>query len=151
MLRRVYQLSTKRQLSSYTGGFDIFDQGRRILVTGGTGQIGMELVPFLRETYGANAVVNSDIKMAPSSQPRTDNDVQFVYCDVLNYDSLARIVLENGIDTIIHNASLLSAIGEKNPELAIKVNTRGVENVLEIARVNGLRVFSPSTIVRSHC
>lgn len=120
----------------------------------------MELVPFLRKIYGKDSVVSSDIKMAGGAR----QDGPFVYCDVQNADrsvpqllistiliychSLARIVLENGIDTIIHNASLLSAIGEKNPQLAIKVNTRGVENVLEIAKANNLRVFSPSTIVR---
>lgn len=29
-----------KKMCTYRGGFDIFDQGRRILVTGGTGQIG---------------------------------------------------------------------------------------------------------------
>ena len=36
----------------------------------------------------------------------------FVYADVQDYESLARIVLEHGIDHIIHLASLLS--GETN-------------------------------------
>ncbi|KAF0755089.1 hypothetical protein AaE_005086 [Aphanomyces astaci] len=133
----------KAKASDYTGGFDVFDQGRRILVTGGTGQIGMELVPYLRNLHGRDAVINSDIKMASKAEQKSG---PFVYCDVLNADGLARIVLENGIDTIIHNASLLSAIGEKNPQLALKVNTRGLENVLELARLNNLRVFAPSTI-----
>jgi threonine 3-dehydrogenase len=101
----------------------------------------MELVPYLRELFGEQAVVNSDIKTTGKKETGP-----FVYCDVQDRDSLARIVLENGIDTIVHMASLLSALGEKNPQLALKVNSRGIENVLEIARQNNLKVFSPSTI-----
>ncbi|OQS07162.1 L-threonine 3-dehydrogenase [Thraustotheca clavata] len=141
--RLTHSSAQTKKACEYTGGFNVFDQGRRILVTGGTGQIGMELVPYLRNIHGKDAVINSDIKMPGKGEQKSG---AFVYCDVLNYDGLARIVLENDIDTIIHNASLLSAIGEKNPQLALKVNTRGLENVLELARLNNLRVFAPSTI-----
>jgi len=88
-------------------------------------------------------VIASDVR-APSGMQRGSRE--FIYCDVCDADNLARIVLEYGIDTIVHNASLLSAVGEQNPQLAIRVNTRGIENVLEVARQQGASVFAPSTI-----
>ena len=39
-----------------------------ILVTGGLGQIGSELIPALRERYGADQVVASDIRMMTREQ-----------------------------------------------------------------------------------
>jgi len=119
------------------------DNGKpRILVTGSVGQIGTELVSALRTRYGVSNVIASDIKAPPRDFP----EGPFVWADVMNYDVMARVILENRIDSVIHLASLLSAIGEQNPQLAMKLNTRGIENVLELARLNKLKVFSPSTI-----
>lgn len=125
------------------GGGRSSGQGERILVTGACGQIGGELTDYLRARYGAENIVASDVRM-PS---RADSQGgPFVYCDVQDFDSLARVILENGIDSVVHLASLLSAVGERNPQLALKVNTAGIQNTLELARMHRLRVYAPSTI-----
>ena len=114
---------------------------KRVLVTGAAGQIGTELVGYLEKYFGAGNVIASDVKLPPGNPT-----AKFAYCDVLNFDMLSRVVLEQRISVIVHLASILSAIGEMNPQLAMKVNARGSENVLEVALRKKLQVLIPSTI-----
>lgn len=114
----------------------------RFLVTGASGQVGSELVPLLREKAGAENVIASDVR---TSRELLDSG-PFVYCDVQDKDNLARIVLENGVSYVVHLATLLSAIGEKNPQLALRVNTAGIQNILELASAHNMKVYAPSTI-----
>ncbi|KAF9167919.1 hypothetical protein DFQ26_002373 [Actinomortierella ambigua] len=112
----------------------------RVLVTG---QLGSGLVKELRSMYGRDNVVASDIRKA-SDDLMTSGP--FVYADVMNYNMLERIVVDWRIDWIVHYSALLSAVAEKNPALALSVNMTGFQNVLELAKVHRLRIYSPSTI-----
>ena len=114
---------------------------QRILVTGAIGQLGSAIIKELSEIYGKENVIASDVKRPTFRLPNP-----FIYLDVLNTDQLARVVLEYQIDTIIHFAAMLSALGERSPQLALKLNARGIENVLEAARINNLKIFAPSSI-----
>lgn len=113
----------------------------RILVTGALGQIGSELVPALRERYGEDAVVASDIRMPPRG---TNGPFEFV--DTTNLRQLTEVVRRNQVGTIYHLAALLSATAESKPQVAWDVNMGGLYRVLEVARENRCAVFHPSSI-----
>lgn len=115
----------------------------KVLVTGAVGQIGQELVPHLRALYGDERVVASDVKPPPEA---LRSGGPFRYVDVLNQNDLARVVVEDDVDTVVHLVAVLSAVGEQNPGAALQINNGGTENVLELARKLGLRVFCPSSI-----
>eukprot|EP00756_Hemistasia_phaeocysticola_P065306 Hpha_TRINITY_DN8468_c0_g1::TRINITY_DN8468_c0_g1_i1::g.34593::m.34593/K15789/TDH; threonine 3-dehydrogenase len=115
----------------------------RILITGSLGQIGAELVGMLRKQHGRDNVVASDVRL-PKKGGYSDGP--FVYVDVLDYHTLAKVVVDYGIDWVVHNSSVISAVGEQNPQRAMDVNITGVRNVFEVCRNFGLRVLAPSTI-----
>lgn len=113
-----------------------------ILVTGAIGQIGSELTPRLRELYGKDNVVASDIR-----EPDDGLNGPFELLDVTDKSRLEEIVDGYDIDAIVHLAALLSATGEQKPQLAWRVNVTGFYNVLEVAREKKLtRIFHPSSI-----
>jgi nucleoside-diphosphate-sugar epimerase len=116
---------------------------RRIVVTGAGGQIGSELVPALRERYGRDAVLATDIR-AQHSGLMSGGPFQVVDCT--KQDAIASAVLRHRADTIFHLAAILSAIGEKDPQLAYRVNMGTLLSVLEVARCHGCAVFTPSSI-----
>ena len=110
--------------------------GSRILVTGALGQIGTELVEALEEKYGHGSVIATDV--------REGNNCRIL--DVMDADRIDSLVREESITEIYHLAALLSATGEKNPELCWKINVEGLENVIAAANAQGCRVFAPSSI-----
>jgi len=114
----------------------------KLLVTGASGQIGSELVLKLREIYGKDNVVASDIR-----KTELDETGPFENLDVTNRSKIDEVVKNYKIDAIIHLAALLSASGELRPNDAWNVNINGLYNVLEVAKSRNLtRVFHPSSI-----
>lgn len=117
----------------------------RILVTGAAGQIGSELTLALRERYGSQAVVASDMRALTSG--RLQESGPFEMLDVLDREGIEKVVDHHKIDIIYHMAAILSAVGEEKPQSAWSVNIDGLRNILEIARLRQLKqVFSPSSI-----
>ena len=117
---------------------------KRILVTGALGQIGSELVSALRDRYGADNVVASDIKVVRAEE--LGGDGPFEYVDCTNRRQLQDAVRKHEVDTIYHLAALLSAVAEEKPHVAWEVNMGGLYRVLEVARQAGCAVFFPSSI-----
>jgi len=121
---------------------------RKILVTGAQGQIGSELVPALREHYGADQVIESDIRMVPTSPNPglASAHGDYEYLDCTQAQQLEDIVRRHQVGTIYHLAALLSAVAEEKPQIAWNLNMGGLYNVLEAARRNNCAVFFPSSI-----
>lgn len=116
----------------------------KILVTGALGQIGSELITKLRAEYGVCNVIATDIRTVECSE--VVNCGLFEVIDVMDAEAMNFAVKNHKVDTIIHLASLLSAVGEKNPQFAWKLNMGGLVNALEVARENNCKIFAPSSI-----
>lgn len=115
----------------------------RILVIGACGQLGSELTLALREKYGNDNVIASDVR-----QPQEElMNGPFEILDALNNEGLNSIIDEYNITQIYHLAAILSAKGEKNPLFAWQLNMDSFLYVLEAAKNHKLeKVYWPSSI-----
>ena len=116
---------------------------KRIFVTGASGQVGSDLVITLRERFGNEHVLATDIR-EPGGELGASGPFEVVDCT--DHDALDESVRGFGTDTIFHLAAILSAVGEADPHMAYTVNLGGLENTLEIARTRECAVFIPSSI-----
>ena len=118
--------------------------GDRVLVTGALGQIGTDLVEELRARHGTDSVIASDVREVPGHPFLEDGPFRLL--SVLDGERMDAVVREDGVGTIYHLAAILSAAGERKPDLCRRVNVGGMTNVLETAMKHDLRVYAPSSI-----
>jgi len=116
----------------------------RTLILGACGQIGTELVLRLREQFGTDQVIASDIR--PSTNPIL-NDGPFELIDATDYSALDTIVTHYDIHTVYLMAAMLSATAEKLPMEAWHLNMNTLLNVLNLAKQKQIqKIFWPSSI-----
>ncbi|WP_342042246.1 L-threonine 3-dehydrogenase [Bacillus sp. OTU2372] len=116
---------------------------KRILITGALGQIGSELTLRLREIYGADHVIATDIRKNDSIAAQSG---PFETVDVTDLNKMMETAKKYKVDTIMHLAALLSATAEAKPVFAWSLNMGGLMNALETARELKAQFFTPSSI-----
>jgi len=116
---------------------------KKILVTGSNGQIGVELVKYLRNIYGSDNVTATDIKIVTG---QASEGGPFELLDVRDGNAVAAILDSKKIDTVMHFAGVLSACAEGKPQFAWETNMNGLYTVLEAARPRGCALLFPSSI-----
>ncbi|WP_439556009.1 NAD-dependent epimerase/dehydratase family protein [Dyadobacter sp.] len=116
-------------------------KSENVLVIGANGQIGSVLVEYLREIYGIDRVVASDLR-----NPELEKGI-FELLDATDATALAAIVKKHKVTQIYHLAAILSAKGEQEPLKTWHINMQTYFNVLEVARENNVqKIFYPSSI-----
>ena len=117
---------------------------KSILIIGACGQIGTELTMALRDTYGNESVIASDIR---EGNENLMDSGPFEILDATDYDALEEIVAYYEITEIYLMAAMLSATAEKFPMRAWNLNMNSLFNVLNLAKEKKIdKIFWPSSI-----
>jgi nucleoside-diphosphate-sugar epimerase len=122
-----------------------------ILVMGGSGLFGRKTVIHLLRDPEVSRVVSMDINPPPSwaiqaMQPWAGK-FHFVRGDIADLEDILNVIKKFSIERIVNMAFILTGAFESNPRTAIKVNTLGMCNAFEAARLMGIsRVVYASSV-----
>jgi UDP-N-acetylglucosamine 4,6-dehydratase len=115
-------------------------EGSIILVTGGTGSWGRELVKHLLPQNPHEIIIFSRNESSQVKMRREMTDPRLSFCigDIRDRDAMVSAC--NGVDYIFHLAALKHVpICEEQPFEALKTNVIGTQNVIEAAIENGVK------------
>ena len=117
---------------------------KKILIIGASGQIGSELALKLRELYGNENVIASDIKVGGDDLMKSG---PFEILDATDEEKIKEVVEKYAITDVYLMAAMLSATGEKMPMKAWELNMNSLFIVLNLAKEKKIKkVFWPSSI-----
>lgn len=121
---------------------DKFIMTDKILVTGALGQIGSELTLALREIYGVENVLSTDIQ-----EKENAGDPNYEKLDVMDAGKIAEIIDKNQITIVYHLAAMLSATAEKFPKKGWDLNMDSLLTFLDLAKDKKInQLYWPSSI-----
>ena len=104
---------------------------KTILILGACGQIGTELTLALREKYGNDSIVATDIRQPEHSELLKG---PFEVVDAGSASALRTVCEKHNIHTVYHLVAMLSATGEKFPMKAWDLNMQSLLHTLELAK-----------------
>ena len=119
----------------------------RILVTGGAGFIGSNFVRYMLNKHKGYKIVNLDL-LTYAGNIKSLDDIKdnpnylFIKGDIADNKLVDKIVSENKIDVII-NFAAESHVDRSitNPDIFVKTNVLGTQNLLEVAKKYKIEKF----------
>lgn len=112
-------------------------ENKNILVTGGTGSIGQEIVKILL-TQKVNKIITfgrEENKNFFLKRRLCDNRIKCITGDIRDIQSLKKIFIEEDIDIVYHAAAMKHVnICEEYPLESVKTNVFGTYNLIELAK-----------------
>ena len=127
-------------------------EGKSILITGGTGSLGMALTKHILDKYPKihRLIIFSrdeqkQFKMSKIFPESKYPSIRYFIGDVRDYERLVRAF--NGVDYVIHAAAMKHVpIAEYNPDECLKTNVNGAQNVIRASLDSSVsRVVALST------
>lgn len=117
---------------------------KRILIIGASGQIGSELTLKLRQLYGNENVIASDIK---EGDEELMNSGPFEIVNAVDEEKIGQVLDKYGVTDVYLMAAMLSATSEKIPMKAWDLNMDSLFIILNKAKDKKIhKVFWPSSI-----
>src|SRR5258708_22180244 len=111
-----------------------------VLITGANGEIGRSLLRELA-AEGSCDVITIDLAPLPEEM-RLLAEASYAG-NIMDRYLLDEIAARHEVDMVFHMAALLSARGERDPELANQVNVEGTLNVLRMVQNQSSRLGRP--------
>lgn len=123
---------------------------KKILLTGATGTIGLEVLTQLYQKKEYYEVIVFDVKSPKATQKLAPfkKGVHIVYGDITNANDLMKVSFDK--DVVIHLAAIIPPIADDKPRLSYQVNTIGTKNLvqsLELNSPNAFLIYSSSVSV----
>ncbi|MBX2906427.1 MAG: NAD-dependent epimerase/dehydratase family protein [Taibaiella sp.] len=116
----------------------------KILILGAGGQIGVELTLALRNVFGTDNVIASDIREA---HPILKDSGPYVMLNAMDANAIHEQIKKEGITQVYLLAALLSATGEKDPKKAWEINMQSLLQLLDLGVQEKLsKIYWPSSI-----
>jgi nucleoside-diphosphate-sugar epimerase len=116
-------------------------RGKTVLVTGGAGAIGGNLVRRLNELETKKIIILDDLSSAYEWNIPRGPKIQFIEGDILD-DSKLKLVFKAKPEIVYHLAAhFANQNSVDNPEVDLLVNGMGILKVLEFAHLTGVERF----------
>lgn len=115
---------------------------RKILVTGGAGNVGSALTQGLLKEQNTYVTVVDDLSTGNLNKlPKNHPQLKFIKADVNNREEITDIMLSNQFDFVFHYAAYVGVQRTQENPIRVLNDIEGIKNILSLCKNTGVKRF----------